>query len=610
MKVATTIAYLSTALVAFTTAQLAGTVSPEVHPSLSSKTCTASGCTTENTKIVLDANWRWTHNATDYNNCFTGTWDAKLCPDPVTCAKNCALEGVDYVGTYGIMASGNQVGLRLVTKGLYGDNIGSRIYLLEDDRNYKLYQLLNKEFAFDVDVSQLPCGMNAALYFVQMEKDGGVSKYPTNKAGAAYGTGYCDAQCPHDVKFINGEANVKNWTVSEGGAYGSCCPEMDIWESNSISQAYTSHPCKITGQYRCTNPVECGDTTRYSGVCDKDGCDFNPYRMNNHTFYGPGSKFAVDSTKPVTVVTQFITGDNTANGNLVEVRRFYVQNGKKIDNSVINWKGIDPLNSLTDKVCSQAKSVFGDFDDHAKKGGLKAMGVALKAGVVLTMSLWTDHTAHCLWLDSTYPVDKNASLPGVGRGSCPITSGVPSEVESKYPNATVKYSNIRVGDLWTTTSVGTPSPTTKRPTPVPTTTKATPVPTTKPTTTIKPTTSKPSTVIPTTTKPPTIPPTTSKATSHPPTTVKPTTLSRTTSKVTTRIPTTPRPSSFPQTTSKPTTLPPTTTMKPSTLPPTTVKPTVRAWGQCGGNNHVGPTTCISGFVCKASSEWYSQCIPN
>ncbi|CAK4346242.1 unnamed protein product [Aphanomyces euteiches] len=34
---------------------------------------------------------------------------------------------------------------------------------------------------------------------------------------------------------------------------------------------------------------------------------------------------------------------------------------------------------------NQAKSVFGDFDDHAKKGSLKAMGVALKAGVVLTI---------------------------------------------------------------------------------------------------------------------------------------------------------------------------------------------------------------------------------
>ena len=28
-----------------------------------------------------------------------------------------------------------------------------------------------------------------------------------NQVGAAFGTGYCDAQCPHDVKYINGEPN-------------------------------------------------------------------------------------------------------------------------------------------------------------------------------------------------------------------------------------------------------------------------------------------------------------------------------------------------------------------------------------------------------------------
>jgi hypothetical protein len=46
------------------------------------------------------------------------------------------------------------------------------------------------------------CGINGALYFVKMDADGGLAKYPTNKAGAPYGTGYCDAQCPRDLKFI------------------------------------------------------------------------------------------------------------------------------------------------------------------------------------------------------------------------------------------------------------------------------------------------------------------------------------------------------------------------------------------------------------------------
>lgn len=52
------------------------------------------------------------------------------------------------------------------------------------------------------------CGINGALYFVKMDADGGLSKYPTNKAGAPYGTGYCDAQCPRDLKFIAGKVRI------------------------------------------------------------------------------------------------------------------------------------------------------------------------------------------------------------------------------------------------------------------------------------------------------------------------------------------------------------------------------------------------------------------
>ena len=64
-------------------------------------------------------------------------------------------------------------------------NIGSRNYLLDsDETNYRMFYLLNKEFSFTVDVSELGCGLNGALYFVEMMADGGLSEYPTNEAGA------------------------------------------------------------------------------------------------------------------------------------------------------------------------------------------------------------------------------------------------------------------------------------------------------------------------------------------------------------------------------------------------------------------------------------------
>jgi cellulose 1,4-beta-cellobiosidase len=289
--------------------QQVGTNTAENHPQLSIQQCTSKGnCQTENGAVVLDSNWRWLHTVGGSTNCYTGnTWDTTLCPDPDTCSKNCALDGADYPGTYGVTSTGTALNLKFVTVGPYSTNIGSRLYLMQDDSTYKLFQLKNKEFTFTVDVSNLPCGLNGALYFVEMDADGGLSKYPLNKAGAKYGTGYCDAQCPHDLKFINGEANTIDWKPSPNdknsgtGKYGTCCIEMDIWESNSMAAAVTPHVCTVQGQTRC-NGVQCGDgTDRYNGVCDKDGCDFNSYRMGNHSFLGQGQ--IVDTTKPFTVVT-------------------------------------------------------------------------------------------------------------------------------------------------------------------------------------------------------------------------------------------------------------------------------------------------------------------
>ena len=71
------------------------------------------------------------------------------------------------------------------------------------------------------------------MYFSEMAANGGKGE-GNNNAGAAYGTGYCDAQCPHDIKFISGEANTIDWKPNPhdlsnnmgAGKYGSCCAEM------------------------------------------------------------------------------------------------------------------------------------------------------------------------------------------------------------------------------------------------------------------------------------------------------------------------------------------------------------------------------------------------
>jgi len=335
----------------------------ENNPPLTTKYCTTNGgCTQEQNAVTIDANWRWTHTPGTTNNCYKGNeWDKSICTDGPSCAFNCGVDGADYPNTYGVEASGADLNLKFVTTDQYGTNIGSRLYLTENNgAQYKMFKLLNKEFTFDVDVSNLPCGLNGALYFVEMDKDGGTSKYSGDKAGAKYGTGYCDAQCPHDIKWINGEGNVKDWQPSSKdknagtGFYGTCCAEMDIWEANSQSTQLTPHSCSCKGQTRCSG-IDCGDNAsnqRNDGICDKDGCDFNPYRLGQHMFYGPNSSYTIDTSKPFTVVTQFITTDGTDSGDLKEIRRKYVQNGKVIDNPSVTF-GVQKFNSITDEFCNE-----------------------------------------------------------------------------------------------------------------------------------------------------------------------------------------------------------------------------------------------------------------
>ena len=427
-------------LAASTRAQRAGKLTPEVHPSLPSQQCTTSGgCRNVSSAIVLDSSFRWLHSVNGTTTCnANGGWDPSLCADPSACAQNCALEGVDYE-SFGVRTMGNAVTLSLFVQKNNATTVASpRIYLLANDTSYDSFKLVNQEFSFDVDTSKVPCGINGALYFSEMDASGSANNL--NTAGAQYGTGYCDAQCP-TVPFIDGEANLNN-------TYGACCNEMDIWEANSAATAFTPHACNITGLYKCTG-TECGaGSERYDGVCDEDGCDFNAYRMGAHKFYGMGKK--VDTSSKFTVITQFLTHNNQTSGRLSQIRRLYVQNGTVIHNAAVNIPGLKKYTGISDQYCIDQKIQLGGTDAFEAQGGMKGMGGALGRGMVLAMSIWEDSGSGMLWLDGTYPVGANSSAPGVARGTCGPESGDMSMLIEKYPDAAITFSNIKVGDIGST----------------------------------------------------------------------------------------------------------------------------------------------------------------
>jgi cellulase len=193
----------STLLAGLVAAQKPG-AAPEVHPKLKTWECTASGgCVEKKTAVVIDALSHWVHQK-DNPSLGCGNWGSgpnkTVCPDEATCQENCIMEGVSDYASYGVYTDGGSLKMRLLRDD--GSVSSPRLYLLgEGEKSYEMLKLTGREFTFDVDVSKLPCGTNGALYLSEMDKNGGQSKL--NTGGAAYGTGYCDAQC-FTTPFING----------------------------------------------------------------------------------------------------------------------------------------------------------------------------------------------------------------------------------------------------------------------------------------------------------------------------------------------------------------------------------------------------------------------
>ncbi|KAH8812899.1 putative endoglucanase [Xylogone sp. PMI_703] len=390
------------ALVPLVASQQIGTSTPEVHPKLPTWKCTtAGGCVQQDTSVVLDWNYRWIHTVNGSTSCTTNSGlDPTLCPNEQACGTNCAIEGANYASA-GIETSGDSLTLhQFVNNNGALSSASPRVYLLGPDGDYEMLQLLGQEIRFDVDVSTLVCGENGALYLSEMDASGGRNQY--NPAGANYGSGYCDAQCP-----------VQNWyngSVNTNGR-GFCCNEMDLWEANANATALTPHPCQ-------------GDN------CDKSGCGFNPYAQGVHNYYGNND--VVNTLEPFTVITQFYTDDNTTTGTLTEIRRLYIQNGQIIQNAVSS-SGLD---SITASWCSSTDS------SAASLGGLTTMGEALGRGMVLVFSIWNDNGQFMNWLDSG------------SSGPCSSTEGNPATIQQKAPGTYTTWSNVRWGDIGSTFQSG------------------------------------------------------------------------------------------------------------------------------------------------------------
>jgi len=306
---------------------------------------------------------------------------------------------------------------------------GPRVYLIEEDGSDRnaMFLLKNQEFAFDVELSSMPCGFNAALYFVGMTD---------NQGGAQNGTNYCDAQAVD----------------------GTFCSEMDILEANTRAQQYTTHACSDTCASFTTDKPECKSSGSASPVCDQSGCGLNPFRYGPGTTYnnenenvnwhGPGSGYPLDSTQPFTVVTQFHNDSST--GDLMSVTRFYVQKGNRINLPTLyvlpptdgSHYGADENPSLTEQYCKDTYDRWGS----GQYSPLAQMGKNMENGMVLAMSAW--------YAKESYPLSGTQTgmswLDGTNNWGKTVKAGPCSDSTVDTGNHYATFSDIRIGDIGTT----------------------------------------------------------------------------------------------------------------------------------------------------------------
>lgn len=313
---------------------------------------------------------------------------------------------------------------------------GPRVYLIEEsgvNANH-MFNIEGNEFSFDVELSSMTCGFNAAAYLVGMDQNWG---------GAEAGTRYCDAQA-----------------VTDGSERGTYCSEMDLFEGNTAAQQMTTHGCID----KCASFSD-DDSCKSQGtndICDHSGCGMNPFRYGpgagysstgfNENWYGAGGQYALDSSQKFTVTTQF-HGDRT--------ERFYTQNGLRIELPTLyvlppsDGAHFDPFTSphLKDDYCTWT------FDKWTGDG-LGPHSQMMKNshnGMVLAMSAWYDEEVGpdrgMSWMDG---------YNGWGQvGPC---NTYPTS-DQGYHKAT--FSNIKFGSIGHTVAPAPPAPAPPPPPPPP-----------------------------------------------------------------------------------------------------------------------------------------------
>ena len=218
---------------------------------------------------------------------------------------------------------------------------------------YFQWSLLGNELSYTVDLSNVGCSCNAALYFVSMP---GYNRSSTSIHPDPLQSYYCGAN-----------AGKPSRNTSNATGRGNYCPEMDVLEANKFAAQSTPHICNGTNRGPGFYPM-----------CDWHGCATAVYNMSKAAMC-PSANCTIDTRRPFRHSVSFPRDARTH--KLASIRNLFEQEGRSF-----------AFDSCTHGV--NAQWTGGDSAAYLEK-----MDGNLAKGMVMDISLWGLSNKGMGWLD-------------------------------------------------------------------------------------------------------------------------------------------------------------------------------------------------------------------
>ncbi|KAF4344250.1 exoglucanase type C [Fusarium beomiforme] len=328
---------LAASLFAATDAQRACEGIEEVHPPFNWHDCYGDSCFERYAAVVLDSKLRQIDCCNGSRNTLQRAACKKKNKDQ--CPVDCCIHGADY-GAHGIFTNGTDLTLDVGASHPNTPKDLIRVMLMKDENHYEWTQIIDpwdSEYTFDVEVRDVPPGYKARLSLHWMWEKGNMDKKKGDKAGAKYGTGYCDAHCDQGQRFVMGRANYDGWEPSQTdphlgtGHLGACCIHLVLWEGNTHSTDFGHYPCDPRGPHMCKG-IKC------KMDCYSVGCTWNPNGKDQKPFYGPGKTNTIDSSRKFSVVNQWFSTQKPMQPVMTRRVMYYIQDGKLIPSAPSDFR--------------------------------------------------------------------------------------------------------------------------------------------------------------------------------------------------------------------------------------------------------------------------------